>query len=164
MTVCMLLSFSAAMMFMFPLMTQPLSMGLTIMLSTFLMCLSGSLFFSPWYMYILFLVYVGGLLVMFAYVAALMPNMLFTKNKDLFLFFMLQVLMFCLFYFNVVKCPETMSMQEYLNEKMLWFYGVELISDQMFSVFIGLAIILLLNLIAVVKICYYYFGSLRPYK
>nr|YP_010884212.1 NADH dehydrogenase subunit 6 [Pila globosa]WIW42430.1 NADH dehydrogenase subunit 6 [Pila globosa] len=164
MTVCMLLSFSVTMMFMLPLMTQPLSMGLVIMMSTFFMCLSGSLFFSSWYMYILFLVYIGGLLVMFVYVAALMPNMLFTKSKNLFLFFLLQILMFYLFHHNFMKCPESIKAQEYLGDKMLWFYGMELISNEMFSIFIGLAIILLLNLIAVVKICYYYFGSLRPYK
>nr|YP_010974590.1 NADH dehydrogenase subunit 6 [Pomacea reevei]WNR57043.1 NADH dehydrogenase subunit 6 [Pomacea reevei] len=163
MGILILLSLSLVMIFMLPLMSQPLSLGLIIMFSTLLMCLLMGSFFSSWYAYILFLIYVGGLLVMFIYVATLMPNMLFMGNGHLIFFLISQILLMWGFSFYVSKTLKVVNYNNFINFKMFSLYGLELISPSLISIFISLSIVLLLNLIAVVKICYYYYGSLRTY-
>nr|YP_003204739.1 NADH dehydrogenase subunit 6 [Fusiturris similis]ACF04846.1 NADH dehydrogenase subunit 6 [Fusiturris similis] len=157
------LTFSSILMF--PLMSQPLSLGLAIMFSTLLMCYTSAMLLSSWYGYILFLIYVGGLLVMFAYVAALSPNVLFGKGAPLVLFVLSAVLMILVTY--LVPLVDLSSITDYKNFnelKNLKTYGVELVSPHMASILIGLAVILLINLIVVVKICYYQRAPLRPFE
>nr|QTT61127.1 NADH dehydrogenase subunit 6 [Tritia corniculum]QTT61361.1 NADH dehydrogenase subunit 6 [Tritia sp. p LAG-2017] len=148
-----------------PLMMQPLSLGLVIMASTLLMCFISAITLSSWYGYILFLIYVGGLLVMFAYVAALSPNVLFGKGTPM-VFFTIMILPFCiLFYFVPLVDVSSISYMNIFSEtKFLKIYGVEMVAPQMISILIGLALILLINLIVVVKICYYQQASLRPFS
>nr|AXA45216.1 NADH dehydrogenase subunit 6 [Clionella kraussii] len=150
---------------MFPLMSQPLSLGLAIMISTLFMCLISAMTLSSWYGYILFLIYVGGLLVMFAYVAALSPNVLFGKGTPLLLLAGSTAIMTLIMYFYPLIDLSSIGYLSTYNElKFLKMYGVELVSYQMISVLIGLAVILLVNLIVVVKICYYQRASLRPFS
>nr|APH08656.1 NADH dehydrogenase subunit 6 [Conus nobilis] len=148
-----------------PMMSQPLSLGLIIMISTLFMCLVSGMTISAWYGYILFLIYVGGLLVMFAYVAALSPNVLFGKTISFFGLILLFPVLFALFYFNCFKDASYLSFH-FSHSKFMYLkmYGIELISPYMISVLIGLGTILLINLIVVAKICYYQQASLRPFS
>nr|ARK18615.1 NADH dehydrogenase subunit 6 [Conus guanche]ARK18640.1 NADH dehydrogenase subunit 6 [Conus unifasciatus]QLH57109.1 NADH dehydrogenase subunit 6 [Varioconus trencarti] len=148
-----------------PMMSQPLSLGLVIMISTLFMCLVSGMTTSAWYGYILFLIYVGGLLVMFAYVAALSPNVLFGGLTPLFSLIMLFPILFVLFYFCFFKDSSYLSFEPSFSKFMyLKMYGVELISPYMISILIGLGTVLLINLIVVAKICYYQQASLRPFS
>nr|ANH54153.1 NADH dehydrogenase subunit 6 [Nassarius succinctus] len=148
-----------------PLMMQPLSLGLVIMISTLLMCFISAMMLSSWYGYILFLIYVGGLLVMFAYVAALSPNILFGKGTPMFFFLIMILPMSVIFYFLPLIDIASISYLSIFNDmKVLKIYGIEMVAPQMISILIGLAIILLINLIVVVKICYYQQASLRPFS
>nr|ATZ70401.1 NADH dehydrogenase subunit 6 [Conus boavistensis]ATZ70804.1 NADH dehydrogenase subunit 6 [Conus diminutus] len=148
-----------------PMMSQPLSLGLVIMVSTLFMCLVSSMTTSAWYGYILFLIYVGGLLVMFAYVAALSPNVLFGGLTPFFSLILLSPILFVFFYFYFFKDPSYLSFEPSFSKFMyLKMYGIELISPYMISVLIGLGMILLINLIVVAKICYYQQASLRPFS
>nr|QHE65365.1 NADH dehydrogenase subunit 6 [Neptuneopsis gilchristi] len=148
-----------------PMMSQPLSLGLVIMFSTFLMCFISSMTLSSWYGYILFLIYVGGLLVMFAYVAALSPNTLFGSTKPIMVFILLLTPM--ILYINTYPFIDLSSMgnlKDYSSLKFLKMYSTEMVSPQMVSILIGLGTILLITLVVVVKICYYHHASLRPFK
>nr|ANH79458.1 NADH dehydrogenase subunit 6 [Conus textile] len=148
-----------------PMMSQPLSLGLVIMISTLFMCLISGMTISAWYGYILFLIYVGGLLVMFAYVAALSPNVLFGGIIPLLSLILLFPMLFVFLYFCYLKDSSYLSFHSSFSKLMyLKMYGVELISPYMISVLIGLGTILLINLIVVAKICYYQQASLRPFK
>nr|ARK18835.1 NADH dehydrogenase subunit 6 [Varioconus mercator] len=148
-----------------PMMSQPLSLGLVIMISTLFMCLVSGMTTSAWYGYILFLIYVGGLLVMFAYVAALSPNVLFGGLTPLFSLIMFFPILFVLFYFYFFKDSSYLSFEPSFSKFMyLKMYGVELISPYMISILIGLGTVLLINLIVVAKICYYQQASLRPFS
>nr|ATZ70752.1 NADH dehydrogenase subunit 6 [Conus venulatus] len=148
-----------------PMMSQPLSLGLVIMVSTLFMCMVSGMTTSVWYGYILFLIYVGGLLVMFAYVAALSPNVLFGGLTPLFSLIMFFPILFMFFYFYFFKDSSYLSFESSSSKLMyLKMYGVELISPYMISILIGLGVILLINLIVVVKICYYQQASLRPFS
>nr|UAA82786.1 NADH dehydrogenase subunit 6 [Tarebia granifera] len=166
MSVSIILSLALCSVFLFPLMAQPLSLGLSIMFSTLLLCLLVGLYLSSWYGYILFLIYVGGLLVMFVYVAALSPNILFSGIKPFFFLMGTQILMSPILFYSMFSDFSTLSLTlesqgSLLNMKTL---GIELVSPSLISVLMGLGIILLINLVVVVKICYYRHSALRPYK
>nr|QTT61140.1 NADH dehydrogenase subunit 6 [Tritia cuvierii] len=148
-----------------PLMMQPLSLGLVIMVSTLLMCFISAIMLSSWYGYILFLIYVGGLLVMFAYVAALSPNVLFGKGTPM-VFFIFTIVPASMMFYSLPLIDESSIsyMNTFSEMKFLKIYGVEMVAPQMISILIGLALILLINLIVVVKVCYYQQASLRPFS
>nr|QFG38878.1 NADH dehydrogenase subunit 6 [Taron dubius] len=165
MSALVLFSVALSSLLMLPLMTQPLSLGLVIMLSTLLMCSISAMTLSSWYGYILFLIYVGGLLVMFAYVAALSPNILFGGGTPMMFFIFLVIpLIMVFYYYPLIDLPSTSYLHSFMDQKPLKMYGVEIVSPQMISILIGLAVILLLNLVVVVKICYYQQASLRPFQ
>ena len=165
MTALIILVFSLASLLMLPLMAQPLSLGLAIIVSTLLICSLTRIMLSSWYGYILFLIYVGGLLVIFAYVAALSPNLLFGRGSPLLFFIILLIPLTIIFYFFPIKDFSIVtSINTYSELKYLKRYGTELVSPESVSILIGLGIILLLNLIVVVKICYYQHASLRPFN
>nr|YP_009169452.1 NADH dehydrogenase subunit 6 [Galeodea echinophora]AKL90649.1 NADH dehydrogenase subunit 6 [Galeodea echinophora] len=165
MSALIMFTLAASSMLLLPLMAQPLSLGLTIMFSTLMMCSISAMLLSSWYGYILFLIYVGGLLVMFAYVAALSPNILFgSGNSLIFCFFMSLLLGSMTFMCPLIDFPSLEYMSLYSKSKFLKMYGTEMVSPQMISILIGLAVILLINLVVVVKICFYQHASLRPFK
>nr|YP_010891520.1 NADH dehydrogenase subunit 6 [Alviniconcha adamantis]WJK73043.1 NADH dehydrogenase subunit 6 [Alviniconcha adamantis] len=164
MTVIIILAFALSSSLMFPLMAQPLSLGLTIMISTLLMCMLSATFLSAWYAYILFLIYVGGLLVMFAYVAALSPNVLFGGASALIFFLVMTIIFsYILHFYPFTDYSETVSYKDFCSNKNLKSHGIELVSPSSISILIGLGMILLINLVAVVKISYYQHSSLRPF-
>nr|YP_009509717.1 NADH dehydrogenase subunit 6 [Penion cuvierianus]AXF46333.1 NADH dehydrogenase subunit 6 [Penion cuvierianus] len=165
MSALIIFSMALSSLLMLPLMSQPLSLGLVIMMSTLLMCFISAITLSSWYGYILFLIYVGGLLVMFAYVAALSPNVLFGKGTPMLFFSILVFPLAVIFYFYPLIDLSSIDYLYIFKElKSLKMYGIEMVSPQMISILIGLAIILLINLIVVVKICYYRHASLRPFN
>ena len=166
MTVSVVLRLSLCRVFLFPLMAQPLSLGLSIIFSTILLCVLVGMFLSSWYGYILFLIYVGGLLVMFAYVAALSPNSLFGgMGPFLFLVAGQAAVLPIVFRSSFSELSNvSLLLEEQRALKSIKISGIELVSPQMVSILVGLAIILLINLVVVVKICYYQHRTLRPFK
>nr|YP_010579439.1 NADH dehydrogenase subunit 6 [Lepidurus couesii]UNY33521.1 NADH dehydrogenase subunit 6 [Lepidurus couesii] len=70
--------------FLFMTLTHPLSMGLSLMMQSILICLlSGTLFMNYWFSYTLFLIFLGGLLVLFIYISSLASNELFNFNPNM---------------------------------------------------------------------------------
>nr|YP_009689601.1 NADH dehydrogenase subunit 6 [Lepidurus arcticus]QCZ36046.1 NADH dehydrogenase subunit 6 [Lepidurus arcticus] len=64
--------------FLFMTLTHPLSMGMSLMIQSILICLlSGTLFLNYWFSYTLFLIFLGGLLVLFIYISSLASNEMF---------------------------------------------------------------------------------------
>lgn len=165
MTRIILITITLCSIFIFPLITQPLRLGLRIILSTLFICIITAILISSWYAYILFLIYVGGLLVIFAYVATLSPNTLFINTNAIFFYAVLITPFIYIFYIynftDSATLQEINSWIEFIKSKK---YGTELIAASHISILISLRLILLLNLIVVVNICYYKQGSLRPYK
>lgn len=104
-----------------------------------------------WYGFSLFLIYVGGLLVMFGYVVAIMPNFLF-KGKGYGALFSFGFL-FSFVFSNYVFFYEGLS------EIASFIY-----SEGGCIVVVGLGVVLLLTLVCVVKICHFSKGSLRPFS
>nr|YP_010944836.1 NADH dehydrogenase subunit 6 [Abraliopsis morisii]WMC20988.1 NADH dehydrogenase subunit 6 [Abraliopsis morisii] len=145
---------------------QPLSLGFMLMLLTF--CVSGlvSLLTFSWYGYLLFLVYIGGLLVMFMYVISLIPNLIFLSSKVsmYFVFILMSFMLMNLFMFKDFISVDMKSLYlfDYCNMSMSG--GTMIMMYDNFMCYLLLAIILLFVLISVVKICYYCEGPLRVFK
>ena len=165
MTISIVCSLLLALIFAMPMMIQPLSLGLCIIGISLFWCVLLGLAYSSWFSYVLFLIYVGGLLVIFVYVAALAPNTLFSSLKSLVgitttsVFLLVIILLFT---------PKDLSFLydnlslDYYSERMKT--GIIMVSSSNISMLIGLGLILLINLLAVVKVCYYQQGPLRPYN
>jgi NADH-ubiquinone oxidoreductase chain 6 len=165
MTAILVISLSLCSVIIFPLIAQPLSLGLSIIISTLFFCVLTAMFLSRWYAYILFLIYVGGLLVIFAYVAALSPNVLFLGISS-FAFFVtiFFVLRRILINYEFSDLRSFTNFNNWFEEKRLKFYGIQLASPYYNFILVSLGIILLLNLIVIVKICFYQRAALRSFN
>jgi len=165
MTGLILLRIALSRAFLLPLIAQPLRLGLCIIISTLFLCSLTAATLSAWYGYILFLIYVGGLLVMFAYVAALSPNILFSGGGSLLFFSILFIFLIGVFYFYPFLDLRALHYHyDFSENKRLKTYGAQLVSQHSAFVLIGLGVVLLINLVVVVKICYYQHSSLRPFE
>lgn len=102
-----------------------------------------SLTSSFWFSYVLFLVYVGGLLVIFIYVCLVRRNFPFRLNLSQGLFFLgVSVL----FLFGL-SSPTLKSSLGYSS----WSSGTDLVENRRLSLFLFLAVLLLLILLVVVR-------------
>nr|UPX88665.1 NADH dehydrogenase subunit 6 [Leuctra fusca] len=77
------MSLSMSLSVIFTQMNHPLAMGLMLLAQTLMICLlTGMMTKSYWFSYILFLVFIGGLLVLFIYVTSLASNEMFTLSAS----------------------------------------------------------------------------------
>nr|YP_009236818.1 NADH dehydrogenase subunit 6 [Telchinia serena]AMJ17282.1 NADH dehydrogenase subunit 6 [Telchinia serena] len=152
---------------------HPLAMGLMILIQTLLVSiLSGMLINTYWFSYILFLVFLGGLLVLFIYVSSIASNELFKINfinKILFSISIFYSIIFMLYFKN-----NLFWMNFYINDEMINFFNnfmffnnehnfslTKLYNEQTYLLMFLLIIYLFITLIAVVKITNIFFGPLR---
>nr|YP_009918971.1 NADH dehydrogenase subunit 6 [Pegoplata infirma]QMP96551.1 NADH dehydrogenase subunit 6 [Pegoplata infirma] len=166
-----LLSFLFIFNFIFMNMKHPLAMGLTLLIQTTLICLlSGLMTKSFWFSYILFLVFLGGMLVLFIYVTSLASNEMFSFSMKLLIislsiFFMMMITLFfldknILLQYSNLEIQSISNMNSYLMENSLSL-------NKLYNYPTNLLTILLMNyllitLIAVVKITKMFKGPLRP--
>nr|YP_009446049.1 NADH dehydrogenase subunit 6 [Triuncina daii]ARA91020.1 NADH dehydrogenase subunit 6 [Triuncina daii] len=153
-------------------MNHPLSMGMMILIQTLITCLiTGMMIKTYWFSYILFLVFLGGLLVLFIYVSSVASNELFyfnifSKLMNFILFFLLIILMMFMMKFKWNNLIEyNLEMNNFFN--MLFFNNEnkinmnKLYNNQTSLLTIMLIIYLFINLVAVVKITNIFYGPLR---
>nr|YP_010381772.1 NADH dehydrogenase subunit 6 [Perotrochus quoyanus]UDL72160.1 NADH dehydrogenase subunit 6 [Perotrochus quoyanus] len=165
MTSVIVFSFSSAIMFLMPMMMQPLSLGLCVMLMSLFSCILIAFCVSSWFGYVLFLIYVGGLLVMFAYVSALAPNNFFSGFSSLVLFLGVVSVLMLVSMTTYFKTSDFSVWSDLFSEsKDRIVVGGLLISPSSISLMVALGAILLINLLAVVKVCYYQKGALRVHS
>nr|YP_003162795.1 NADH dehydrogenase subunit 6 [Ramulus hainanense]ACH78291.1 NADH dehydrogenase subunit 6 [Ramulus hainanense] len=95
----------------FIMMKHPLSMGVIIIMQTIIIALTtGMMFKTFWFSYILFLMYVGGMMVLFIYMTSLMPNMMFNFKKTslMMIIFIMMMAMFTKYEQNMMNNDMTM--------------------------------------------------------
>nr|YP_010943451.1 NADH dehydrogenase subunit 6 [Symbrenthia silana]WLS55480.1 NADH dehydrogenase subunit 6 [Symbrenthia silana] len=151
---------------------HPLPMGMLILIQTLLLCLlSGMLINTYWFSYILFLIFLGGLMVLFIYVSSIASNEnLKTSifNKSFFFFFLL-ILIISYFFKN-----NLFWMNFSFNNEMFNFFNLflfinndfnlnlsKLYDKQTYLLTLMMIIYLFITLIAVIKITNIFFGPLR---
>ncbi|KAH8374259.1 hypothetical protein KR009_000053, partial [Drosophila setifemur] len=152
-------------------MTHPLAIGLTLLIQTIFICLiTGLITKSFWYSYILFLIFLGGILVLFIYVTSLASNEIFNLSIKLTLFSI--ILLFLLFIISLIMDKTYTSFFLINNEIESIFnqnsYLIEnsLSLNKLYNFPTNLITILLINyllitLIVVVKITKLFKGPLR---
>nr|YP_010610742.1 NADH dehydrogenase subunit 6 [Graneledone verrucosa]WAP91562.1 NADH dehydrogenase subunit 6 [Graneledone verrucosa] len=166
MSLMMIFSLGFSLISMLVILIQPLSLGIMIMLISIFMSIIISFFIYSWYGFMLFLVYIGGLLVMFMYIISLIPNLIFFSKGLLFYFFSLMMGFFLMNLFSMFKYMDLNMISMNLMEMKNMSMGLSslVMSNYNFFSYIFLGILLLLILISVVKICYYCEGPLRIFK
>nr|YP_010048899.1 NADH dehydrogenase subunit 6 [Paralipsa gularis]QPK77272.1 NADH dehydrogenase subunit 6 [Paralipsa gularis] len=154
---------------------HPLSMGISILTQTLLICLiSGMLIKTYWFSYILFLTFMGGLLVLFIYVSSIASNEMFkiSMNMKIYMMISISIIFFMnfIFIFNMKWLNFTINSLEMNNFFNLFlFFNNEnkfnlskLYNNQTFMLMMMMVIYLFVTLIAVVKITNIFYGPLRP--
>nr|AVM85531.1 NADH dehydrogenase subunit 6 [Anopheles gambiae] len=166
MTMCLIMSF------IFMQMKHPLSMGLMLLIQTFLTCLITGIYVkSFWFSYVLFLIFLGGMLILFIYVTSLSSNEMFTMSFKLTMFSLV------LFSFSMVIffiLDKTLIEQFIINMEMEKFSMTNnlineniLSLNKMYNFPTNLITLLLINylfltLLVTVKITKKFYGPLRP--
>nr|YP_009775682.1 NADH dehydrogenase subunit 6 [Dahlica ochrostigma]QJA15905.1 NADH dehydrogenase subunit 6 [Dahlica ochrostigma] len=154
---------------------NPLSMGLMILIQTLFICLiSGMMINTYWFSYILFLTFLGGLLVMFIYVSSIASNELFkiSMNNLIIIFLMMMtffIIMIFMFYNNLkfLNLSMNLEMMNLMYEYNFFFNNEnklnlsKLYNNQNFFLMLMLISYLFITLLSVVKISNIFYGPLR---
>nr|YP_010895142.1 NADH dehydrogenase subunit 6 [Ironomyia nigromaculata]WJW73668.1 NADH dehydrogenase subunit 6 [Ironomyia nigromaculata] len=162
-------SFTLILTMIFMQMNHPLTMGLILLLQTLFICISTGLIYQTfWFSYILFLIFLGGMLVLFIYVTSLASNDMFSISLKWIIYsitlMIISFIMMLMADFNILKMIfniETlpinfnlMTIENSMNLIKLYNYPTNLIS-------IMLMIYLFITLVATVKITNMFQGPLR---
>nr|AIW64787.1 NADH dehydrogenase subunit 6 [Indopodisma kingdoni] len=149
---------------------HPMSMMLFIILQTFLIGLmSGTMMESFWLSYILFLTFLGGMLVLFIYITSIASNEMFQPKSIIMLFsFILWMIIMMLFimtdktmFMDFFKNTETMNINNIINYQEMTFSLEKLYNNPTFIITMMMMIYLFLALLAVVKITNINQGPIR---
>nr|QIJ99776.1 NADH dehydrogenase subunit 6 [Caenis sp. JYZ-2020] len=161
------LSFSLSLIFIF--MSHPLAMGLSLLLQTLLLSMSAGLLLPTfWFSYILFLVFLGGMLVLFIYVASLASNEMFTISTNLSLIMLVSLL--CLFMILLFSDSLMFNYPNIFMDFLTTHMNLNIINTFIFKMYnfmnyiltLMMIIYLLLALVIVANIVTVYEGPLRP--
>nr|YP_009227639.1 NADH dehydrogenase subunit 6 [Gryllotalpa unispina]AGO20455.1 NADH dehydrogenase subunit 6 [Gryllotalpa unispina] len=147
---------------------HPLSMTMNIIVHTLLMCLmTGHLSPTFWFSYILFMIFIGGMLVLFLYITSLASNELFSAS---ILLLILVPMMFSMTFLLLIPDPLIPNLYMYTNDILYsndWLNNlIQMILMKIYNypthfITIMLVFYLLLALIAIVKIINILKGPLR---
>nr|YP_009463597.1 NADH dehydrogenase subunit 6 [Argynnis sagana]AUW36023.1 NADH dehydrogenase subunit 6 [Argynnis sagana] len=137
--------------------------------------MSGMLINTYWFSYILFLIFLGGLLVLFIYVSSIASNELFKisiLNKMLFSMSIFYIIIISFYFKNNLN-----FMNFSINDDMMNFFNLllftnneynfnlmKLYNEQTYLMMMMMIIYLFITLIAVIKITNIFFGPLRSYN
>jgi len=143
-----------------------LSLGITIVITDSLiilgmwiiiLCVSisvicGSIFYR-WFSFIIFLIYIGGILVIFAYFVAIQPNQYFDISRPSYWFFLTTM--------NLPINSYLITSDLFFNYSW-WISCIFYINN--ISIIVILGFVLFLALISVVKVTLINIAPLRPFK
>nr|YP_009472905.1 NADH dehydrogenase subunit 6 [Aphelocheirus jendeki]AST10109.1 NADH dehydrogenase subunit 6 [Aphelocheirus jendeki] len=149
----------------FPFMKHPLSMGLILILQTMTVSMiTGIMMNSFWFSYILFIILLGGALVLFIYMASIASNEKFsfsTKMMSTVIIMLTSNIIFIFMkdeiYFNSIWNLSIKSLNE--NEQLMTL--IKLFNSQSMSLTILLVIYLLLTMIAITNVVNTFEGPMR---
>nr|AND96196.1 NADH deshydrogenase subunit 6 [Onthophagus ochreatus] len=141
---------------------HPLSMGIILLIQTINLSLNlGYLNLNYWYSYILFLIMIGGMLILFIYMTSIASNEKFHPSIKLFLMsnFMLFIGMFIYMFTD----PYYFMMNSNFKEQIISYSLNKYFNFPNSIIMYMLIIYLLITLLAIVKITSFKKGSLRTY-
>nr|APX40886.1 NADH dehydrogenase subunit 6 [Psylliodes hispanus] len=151
---------------MFIMLNHPLTCGLILLIQTIMISiLSGLMNYTFWYSYILFLIMVGGMLILFIYMTSIASNEKFKFNQNIMYSLMIMMMIMILlmfmdlyymnYFFNIhdmknmnLNFNNNLSLKKYFNYPN-------------FNLMFMMILYLFITLIAVVKITNNSYGPLR---
>nr|ASU45992.1 NADH dehydrogenase subunit 6 [Schistocerca rubiginosa] len=166
----MIMSLSNVMNINFIKLSHPMSMMLFIILQTFLVGLmTGTMMESYWLSYILFLTFLGGMLVLFIYITSIASNEMF-QPKSITMIISLTMWVFIMstliildmsMFMDFFKNTETMNIDNSINYQEMTMSLEKLYNSPTFIITMMMMIYLFLALLAVVKITNINQGPIR---
>lgn len=143
--------------FLFIIIKHPLSIGAVLLFQTlFIAVFSGLTLPSFWYSYILILIFLGGILILFIYVASMASNEKFTQT-----FWAIPIIFILSIALSWISVKETKWTLKSLSMQRIpsysWIYSTPIVMVSSF-----LIIYLFIVLVAIVKITKWWGGSIRP--
>uniref|UniRef100_A0AAU6PCF6 NADH-ubiquinone oxidoreductase chain 6 n=1 Tax=Diplonychus sp. TaxID=2977879 RepID=A0AAU6PCF6_9HEMI len=148
----------------FPMMNHPLSMGLVLLIQTLLTALmSGLIINSFWFSYMLFIVLLGGMLVLFIYMASIASNEKFMFSMKITMTIITLTLMSLMIWFYSDKLMASSSMVETMNlmENNQMLSLQKFFSTQSIMITIMMVMYLLITMIAVTYVVNIFEGPMR---
>nr|YP_009171122.1 NADH dehydrogenase subunit 6 [Drawida japonica]AIR76347.1 NADH dehydrogenase subunit 6 [Drawida japonica] len=134
--------------------STPISLGISILMMALLLSCTFASVMSSWFAFLIFLIYIGGMLVMFAYFLALTPNQ---HSIPMFNIPILIMSLLTLYFILFVTDMKMMSMSDF-SDSFVFLY-----SQFNSPILILFVLILLLAMVIVVKLTYRSKGPLRPF-
>nr|BDQ43802.1 NADH dehydrogenase subunit 6 [Metaphire megascolidioides] len=135
--------------------TTPIMLGINILTMALLLSATLATSMSSWYAFLVFLIYVGGMLVMFAYFLALSPNQQMPTTGNVV--YMLVTLVTLTTVAITTKTKISITQEMYQDNTYLYSMSTA-------PALILLALILLLTMVIVVKLTSRSKGPLRPFN
>lgn len=150
---------------------HPLIIGFMLLIQTTLICiLSRIIYKNFWFSYILFLVFIGGILVLFIYVTSLASNEIFSLSIKytyvIIIIFFISILIILIIDKNLLllytnlEINSIVNINSYITENSITIYKLYNYPNNLLTIF--LMNYLLITLIAVIKITKLHKGPLRP--
>nr|URX53368.1 NADH dehydrogenase subunit 6 [Glyptotermes fuscus] len=146
-------------------MKHPLAMGMMLLTQTVITCLiSGLMNKSFWFQYILFMVFVGGMLVLFIYVTSLASNEMFSLSTSMIITAIMAVPSMAM-----IENWVELDSKDTLTHEMMMTEEITTMTSKLYNspngtMTILMALYLFLTLIVVVKITNISSGPLRQNK
>nr|QAX91204.1 NADH dehydrogenase subunit 6 [Parrhinotermes aequalis] len=159
-----LMTSSTAMSLMFTQTKHPMAMGLILLTQTTLMCLiSGTMYKSFWFSYILFMIMIGGMLVLFMYMTSIASNEMFSPSNKMIMIITVMCPPISIMMFNPTNNKE-MSTFNTMTENEVTSSTMPMYEQTTGNMTTLLAMYMLLTLIVVVKMININWGPLRQTK
>nr|QBZ37572.1 NADH dehydrogenase subunit 6 [Sinodendron rugosum] len=145
------------------LLNHPFSMGAILLWQTTLVAfISGLLSYNFWYSYLLFLIMIGGMLVLFIYMTSVASNEKFKFSNKIYIMFMSILLLMIMSsivldpFYSFLNNQNLMTSNNFINQSLIKF-----INTPTNLILIMVIIYLFITLVAVVKITDIKHGPLR---
>nr|QNV12190.1 NADH dehydrogenase subunit 6 [Eristalinus aeneus] len=157
--------------FIFLQMNHPLSMGLMLLIQTLMVsCITGLMTKTFWFSYILFLIMVGGMLVLFIYMTSLASNEMFSLSMKMTIISIISLITLMIIIFFMDKTLMTFNsmnnemnsisnMNSYISENSLNLIKLYNYPTNMITIL--LINYLLITMIASIKITKLFHGPIR---
>nr|APX39413.1 NADH dehydrogenase subunit 6 [Gastrophysa janthina] len=151
---------------MFMFLNHPLSLGMILLLQTMLTSIiSGMMSPNYWFSYILFLIMIGGMLILFIYMTSIASNEKFKfSSKLMLLIIMMSILMIMTMFMDSYYFNLKINMIDILNQNYNYNFKMSINKYMNYPqnlIMLMMIIYLLITLIMVVKITTLHKGPLR---
>nr|YP_009351336.1 NADH dehydrogenase subunit 6 [Crenetermes albotarsalis]AQP29296.1 NADH dehydrogenase subunit 6 [Crenetermes albotarsalis] len=156
-----LMSLSTLTSMMFTQIKHPMAMGMLLLMQTTMVCLiSGTMYKSFWFSYILFMIMIGGMLVLFMYMTSLASNEMFSPSNKMLMITLVMLPLLTPMMSNMINNKE-ISTHETMMENETMTTTTVMYNQMMGTMTTLLVLYMLMTLIVVVNIINVSKGPLR---